>query len=985
MKTMPRFRFFRLKAFILSIVAAVSLAVYFPILGQTRPEHKTEKNPKLSTPLVLLSLNVKQASVRPTMPEDTVPPARFSKETLPKPLQDAIHAGQMQISNKGEVQVYIEMNGLTSQNLDELRSYGVTVQIIGEPKPDKSKGEVLTKVSTVQGLLPVTMINQVSALPFVRYIRLPDYGFTNAGSVDTQGDEILQATQARAHFGIDGTGVKIGVISGGIGGVFATGCTTCGPTTAIPSPIMLGDLPSATGTRNSSGTLTSVTGGIIAQSFPSSSPDLEDHLQPDGPSGVNAEGTAMLEIVHDLAPSAQLYFANGADGTSLSFEQAVDWVTANTDVAVDDVSFPIPPFDGTNVVSTNTASDLNTDAKPIRGYFTAVGNDAYNHYEQDYSSQITDTLSCSNGTSESGGLQHFIADGETTFATAPSVPAGISSESLNPFFLPAGATVKIWLTWNDPLSGSNNDYDMFLYLLPFGSSMQVPVYCSINPQTGTQPPFETITYTNNGVGANPGNGQQYLFIYILNVNNGAAPRMLDMFVTGISDTSPNLGFYTPSGSVPAESDAGGSPVSAVSVGAVDQMQCPSPGNCTGSVESYSSQGPTESTPQAAARMKPDVTATDDVTVTGAGGFGRNGPNADAPVNCTVGESPCYFAGTSAAAPHVAAIAALALQAAPCLLSSSNVNQPAIARAQLRNFITGTATSLPGIAETVPNDIEGYGVVNALAAIGATLPNVNAGPDQVVNATGANGATVNLNGSATDPDSCPLTLKWTGPCGTASMAKANVTCPIGNNVETLTASNGGVTTSLPTSTAQITVSDFTLTGPQSAVNVQPGQSASYTISVGEAFGIFTNPVALSCSGLPASASCSFSPAMVTPGDGFTGSVNSTLTVSTAAASSAVFSPFEWRAPNPYLLLWIAALLAFATVRASASKIEKRRSFFIAACGLAVCLVLPIVSCGGGSGTSREPSQTGTPAGTYTVTVNGISNQLQHSTAATLTVE
>ncbi len=222
------------------LLLAISLAANgFPLLGQTATGQRPKKNPKLSTPLVLLSMNVKQETMRPAVAEAVRPPASFSAEALPKSLQDAVHAGQMHITKNGEVQVYIEVSAISSQNLDELRSYGVTMQIIGEPNPDKSKGEVLTKVPTVQGLLPVTMINQVSALTFVRYIRLPDYGFTNTGSVESQGDAILQAASARSQFGVDGIGIRVGVISNGIGGIFATGCTTCGPTIQTPSPITL--------------------------------------------------------------------------------------------------------------------------------------------------------------------------------------------------------------------------------------------------------------------------------------------------------------------------------------------------------------------------------------------------------------------------------------------------------------------------------------------------------------------------------------------------------------------------------------------------------------------------------------------------------------------------------------------------------------------------------------------------------------------------
>lgn len=340
-ETRSRFPFAILGVSVLIVVASAFAATTSQVqlgIGVTdfgAMARRPKKNPKLSTQLADLARVIKQRGTPLAPGERVTAPAGFSIAKLPKSARDAIKAGQMKVNEKGEVQVYIEVNQISPENLAQLRSWGVTIQILGEPKPDKKKGEVLSAVPTVQGMLPIQMINEVAALPFVRYIRLPDYGFTNTGSVDSQGDQILQAAQARSQFGIDGTGIRVGVISDGIGGVFATGCTTCGPTTATPSPINTGDLPSATGTRNSSGVLTSVSGGIIAQSFRGDS-----NLEPpatDTASGAAAEGTAMLEIVHDLAPGAQLYFANG--GTSLEFEQAVDYLAANTDVSVDDISF----------------------------------------------------------------------------------------------------------------------------------------------------------------------------------------------------------------------------------------------------------------------------------------------------------------------------------------------------------------------------------------------------------------------------------------------------------------------------------------------------------------------------------------------------------------------------------------------------------------------------------------------------------------------
>ena len=944
-------------------------ANYFAVFGATASGSRPQKNPKLSTPLVLLSMNVKQETTRPAVAGAVRPPVGFSIETLPKPLQDAIHAGQMHVTDKGEVQVYIELSAVTSPNLDELRSYGVTVQIIAEPKPDKSKGEVLTKVPTVQGLLPITMINQVSGLSFVRYIRLPDYGFTNTGSVESQGDAILQAATARSQFGVDGTGIRVGIISNGIGGIFATGCTSCGPTTQTPSPITLGDLPNATGTRNSTGILTSVSGGITAQSFPSSAPNLEPPAS-DTASGLGSEGTAMLEIVHDLAPGAQLYFANPSDNSCLSIEQAVDWITSNTDVGVDDLSCQTPPFDGTSALSSNTATDLNTDTNPIRGYFTAVANQAFDHWGGLWTGAgVTSTLTCPGGAQTTGDVQLF--QGTVTTLDASSIGA----HAWNPLdlALPPGARLVVVLTWNDPYGSSSNDYDLYLYPLSGNAlASSVSLACSISPQTGTQPPIEELAYTNNSGAA------QEVGILIQNVNNTASARNFDMFVEGIGNVQ-DLNFFTPSGSVPAEADAGGSPVSVVSVGAIDQTQCTASGNCMGSVEPYSSQGPTEATPQAPARMKPDLTATDDVAVTGGGGFGLNGNSVTRTGNCAIGETPCYFAGTSAAAPHAAAIAALTLQAAPCLLSSSSVNKPATARANLRNFLTGTAVPLPGITQAAPNNIEGFGLLNALAAITATLPTVNAGASQTVNGVSANGTSVTLNGSATDPDSCPVTLSWAGSCGTASSATASLTCPVGNDTEALTVTNGGVAMSMPTSTVQITVSDFSVSTPQSSSSVKAGQPATYTISVGQQFGAFTNPVSLACSGLPSLTSCSFSQPSVTPGSG---STTSTLTIATTAPSS-VFPASPRDYPSlPVFSAWLGLLFILSVAAIRAKRSQRTLAFGFAFSALLICVASAIVACGSAS---KGPTNPGTTPGSYTVTVTGSSNQLQHSMNVTLTVQ
>ena len=168
-------------------------------------------------------------------------------------------------------------------------------------------------------------------------------------------------------------------------------------------------------------------------------------------------------------------------------------------------------------------------------------------------------------------------------------------------------------------------------------------------------------------------------------------------------------YNTPSRSLSAQSDAGGTPVSVISVGAVCSASAAAAAVFAGSrapsescndrthqtIQYFSSRGPTLD-----GRLKPDISAIDGVSITGAGRFG----------------SP--FFGTSAAAPHVAGIAALALQAAPCLVSgTANAQPPATARTTLRDLIVSSADPL---GEDAPNNTFGSGLANAFRTVERAL-------------------------------------------------------------------------------------------------------------------------------------------------------------------------------------------------------------------------------------------------------------------------
>ncbi|KKL22638.1 hypothetical protein LCGC14_2433440, partial [marine sediment metagenome] len=461
------------------------------------------------------------------------------------------------------------------------------------------------------------------------------------GSVTTEGDSILGADLVRSAVGVDGTGVSIGVISDGVGGLAASQASA--------------DLPA----------VNTATCNVI----PGSDPTLS-----------GAEGTAMLEIVHDLAPGAELWFGHfGFPGTSLAFNAAVDCLAANTDVVVDDIGwFNVGSYDGTSIVSANTSTELNRASNPIRAYATSVGNQAGSHYQEPF---VDSGFDLDVGGGPLWDFHRFQATGNTSDAGL-AMPCDLDSPSIlctDSVLVADGGFVVVFLQWNDPFGGSNNDYDLFLFDFVEDDPL---VAVGWDVQDGTQDPAEWVGWANDS-------GQDRWFDVVIGNHLGtAASRTFDMFV--ICDGCALLpndaihNFNTQRSSVPNQSDAGGGVISAGAINASD------PGNDT--IAFYSSRGPTNDN-----RVKPDITGIDCVTVTGAGGFG----------------SP--FCGTSAAAPHIAGIAALLLECSPGLLAGEPGDSPQGDRTSLRDALLNNAVDL---APAGVDNTYGYGRADAEAAAAA---------------------------------------------------------------------------------------------------------------------------------------------------------------------------------------------------------------------------------------------------------------------------
>ncbi len=407
----------------------------------------------------------------------------------------------------------------------------------------------------------------------------------DVGSEQSEGDAAHRAAEARATFGISGAGIKIGVLSDGV--------------STVSESQALGDLPP-----------TCPAGGPCLTILP-------------GQVGDGDEGTAMLEIIHDLAPGASLYFATAFNSIESFAQNIRDLRTAGCDIIVDDVFYFVEtPFqdgqDSSIISDTNggvviqAINDVTDDGAL---YFSSAGNEG----------------NVDDGTA--GVFEGDFVDGGTN----PLLTGGtVAQMGANPFNTITADGEVLFLFWSDPLGGSSNDYDLFV-LDPTGTTV---LDASTDTQDGTIDPVE-------GVGTDAADDLAVVFQV-----TGAADRFfhLNTFRGGLEA-------FTSGQTHGHSSSAGAFSVAATDAGAA----FPNPFDASDVSETFTSDGPrhlffegdgTAFTPGdfsstgGIIRQKPDITAADGVSVTGAGGF------------------PSTFFGTSAAAPHGGAIAGLIMSGAP---------------------------------------------------------------------------------------------------------------------------------------------------------------------------------------------------------------------------------------------------------------------------------------------------------------------------------
>jgi len=175
-----------------------------------------------------------------------------------------------------------------------------------------------------------------------------------------------------------------------------------------------------------------------------------------------------------------------------------------------------------------------------------------------------------------------------------------------------------------------------------------------------------------------------------------------------------------------------------------------------------------------------------------------------------------------------------------------------------------------------------------------------------------------------------------------------------------------------------VTDFVLSSSPTSTTIAAGQTATITLTVTPE-GPFTSPINFSCSGLPALANCSFSPATVTPGGS---TVTTTLTISTAAHTAALL-PLGRRSSPLYAIWLVLPAILLGMVGIVTPKHRKLSSYCLLVLLMGGCLLQG--ACAGTSEGGSKGGTGGTPSGSYTITVTGAAASTQNTATVMLTVQ
>jgi hypothetical protein len=636
----------------------------------------------------------------------------------------------------------------------------------------------------VGGWLPVDQLNAAAALGEVHGMRAA-MSKTRSGAITSQGDFAQNSDLVRSQNSLTGGGVTVGVISD------SYDCYQQYQDAGTPPP------GGQQGYANNGFTATAAT-DISTGDIPSSVNVLEEATCQNygAPTQLpfGDEGRAMMQIVHDVAPGAGLAFYT-AENSEADFARGIAQLAApvanggaGAKIIVDDVGYFDEPFFQDGLV----AQAVNTVVANGVAYFSSAGNNGTLAYDNTSPSFVS---------SASAPAGEVLLNFDTTGATTTTaLPVTIAP------FIP-GEFAAIVVEWDQPYvtgapssGGSKNQIDVCVT----GSGGDVitnlnnaTTTCS-GPTTLGHDPVQIMLV------ANPANSSgntmaENITIQVGLVSTGPHPGRIKVVVEDDGAGSTINAF-------PANSNGGtiqGHPLAtgALAVGAAFFVSTPSCG-FTPTLEGFSSAGGDpilfDSTGTRLAtpvtRQKPDLVGPDGGNDTFLGFTLASGDIQDPSTvaECANNDNYPNFFGTSAAAPHVASIAALLLQA-----------DPALTPAQLYTFLRNSAVAI-GAAPTpsAPNYAAGYGFVQADMAAQMVPAIVPSAPTlTLASSTIVTGSSTTITWSSANTTGCTASGAWTGSLASNGTQTVAPTAQ-GSDTYTLVCSNAAGTS--PTTSVTLSV-------------------------------------------------------------------------------------------------------------------------------------------------------------------------------------
>ena len=631
----------------------------------------------------------------------------------------------------------------------------------------------------IGGWLPVDQLANASALAGLHFARaaMPR---TRSSVVATQGDFAQETSVIRTTYpGLTGTGVTVGVLSDSFN-CFAQYAGSSVPVSGFQGYAPFGFTATYADDQQPSSGQAASTAALPSGVNVVEEATCMDYGQPEQLPFTD-EGRAILQIIHAIAPSAGLAFYTAVNSEADFANGITKLAAAGAKVIDDDVGYPDEPFFQDGLV----AQAINTVAAQGVAYFSSAGNDGRLSYENTTPSFATA------GTGQQAGemLLNFDPSGATTTTTLP----------LNIPELFPGEFIYLVVGWDQPYvtgspnsGGSASSIDICIQgggsdLVTDNNSYPNSVTCSGGSGTGKDPVQFLII-------GNPASASGYTAAESVTITiglaGGAAPdRVKFVLEDDGAGSKINSPFNTNSPTIQGHPGA----ATAAAVGAAFYFNTPQCGTSPAALENYSSAGgdPTLfdtsgnrlATP--VTRQKPDFVGPDGVNNTMLGDTLADQKQSitTSIAGCEDNESFPNFFGTSAAAPHAAAAAALMLQA-----------NPALTPTQIIGAIQSTALPMTGTIPSSPYDYDdGHGFVQfdaAFAQLPAAAPSVSVSPTSITVGSSATLSWVGINVSG-----CTATGSWSG-AQSASGTQTVTPSATGTDTYTLTCTgaNGSVSSS-----------------------------------------------------------------------------------------------------------------------------------------------------------------------------------------------